>query len=74
MSEGQQGHFIMFFIARRVRPPLLLSIIRVFPTNLPSKHPLQKLCAQGVVTGKFITCRHIWQLNPVSTTDTQQRF
>lgn len=55
MSVGQQGQFMMFFCARSVRPPLLLSLTRVFPANLLSRHALQKLCAQGVVTGRVIT-------------------
>lgn len=63
MSFGQQGHFMTFFCARRVRPPLLLCLTWVIPANLPVRHSLQKLWAQGVVTGELMTSRQIWQPN-----------
>lgn len=73
MSVGQQGHFMMFFLARRVRPPLLLSVITACPENLLSKHALQKLCAQGVVTGRLINCRQILQLNSALNTHKKKK-
>jgi len=43
MSVGQQGQFRTFFLERSVRPPVLLSLTRVFPANFASKQALQKL-------------------------------
>lgn len=65
MSVVQEGHFMMFFCERSVRPPRFLSLIWVIPANVDSRHVLQKLWAQGVVTGRLITFWQIMQLNPV---------
>jgi hypothetical protein len=68
MSVGHDGQLMTFFWDRSARPPLLLSLIKVLPANAPSKHNLQKLCAQGVVIGRVITCRQIRQLNSAYAT------
>lgn len=68
MSVGHEGHCRTFFCDRSVRPPLLLSLTEDIPANAPSKHALQKLWAQGVVTGRVMTCRQIRQLNSACNT------
>ena len=56
-----------FFRDLRARPPLFLSLKNDLPAKAPSKHDLQKLWAQGVVMGRFITSRQIRQLNSAYT-------
>ena len=63
MSVGQEGHFFTIFWALRVRPPRLLSLIEDWESYAPSKQVLQKLWAQGVVSGSLITSWHIEQAN-----------
>lgn len=64
MSWAQDGHFMIFFCARKVRlPSHVLCLIKDWPANAPSRHSLQKLWAHGVVRGRVITFLHIRQLN-----------
>lgn len=63
MSIVQAGHFMIFFCARRDLPSRPLCLMRLLPAKAPSRQALQKLWAQGVVIGKFITFRQIRQLN-----------
>ena len=64
MSLGQEGHFMTFFCARSVRlPSHVLCLTKVWPEKAPSRQDLQKLWAQGVVSGRTITFRQIRHLN-----------
>uniref|UniRef100_A0A7C9EP16 Uncharacterized protein n=1 Tax=Opuntia streptacantha TaxID=393608 RepID=A0A7C9EP16_OPUST len=63
MSIVHAGHFMTFFWVLSERPPVFLSLTNFWPPNAPSKHDLQKLCAQGVVIGRVNTLRQRRQLN-----------
>ena len=54
----------MFFCARSVLlPSHVLCLLKLWPAKASSRHALQKLWAQGVVSGEVITSLQIWQLN-----------
>ena len=76
MSFEQDGHFMIFFCALNVRlPSQFLSFMKVWPAKVSCKHDLQKLCAQGVVRGRFITLWQIRQQNSaVENTFTKSTF
>lgn len=74
ISVGQNGHFFTIFCALRVRPPSrVLSRTNDLSAYESSKQDLQKLCPQGVVSGRVITFRHSRQQNSATKSESLRK-